>query len=177
MRTAARNAPARMRPATLLLKSKTPCQDVLRLRRRLNGYCASDGAFRWAGGYGHPGKQFTTTSGGYSLPPSRDYPRDSPQGSPQELKSYITGNYLSIRSFCIHGPFLVMTPIKSENALRAMLILEEFGLPMSIVPETGYELYLPLFHPSTSWNGLAKQFSLHISDLQNKNLKKEPPPP
>jgi len=38
-----------------------------------------------------------------------------------------------------------MTPIKSKNALRAMLILEEFGLPMSIVPETGYELYLPLF--------------------------------
>ncbi len=70
-----------------------------------------------------------------------------------------------------------MTPIKSKNALRAMLILEEFGLPMSIVPETGYELYLPLFHPSTSWNGLAKEFGFYISDLQNKNLKKEPPPP
>jgi len=70
-----------------------------------------------------------------------------------------------------------MTPIKSKNALRAMLIPEEFGLPLSIVPEVGYELYLPRFHPSFSWNGLAKEFGFYISDLQNKNLKKEPPPP
>ncbi len=40
-----------------------------------------------------------------------------------------------------------MTPIKSKNALRAMLILEEFGLPLSIIPEVDYELYLPRFHP------------------------------
>ena len=124
-----------------------------------------------------PGKQLNTTSGGLFAPPIQGLPTRQPAVSPQELKSYITGNHLSICSYCIHGPFLVMTPIKSKNALRAMLIPEEFGLPLSIVPEVGYELYLPLFHPSTSWNELAKQFSLHISDLQNKNLKKEPYPP
>jgi len=70
-----------------------------------------------------------------------------------------------------------MTPIKSKNALRAMRIPEEFGLPLSIVPDVSYDLYLPRFHPSPSWNGLAKQFCLYISDLQNKNLKKEPHPP
>ena len=58
-----------------------------------------------------------------------------------------------------------------------MRIPEEFGLPLSIVPEVGYELYLPRFYPSFSWNGLAKQFGFYISDLQNKNLKKEPHPP
>ncbi len=70
-----------------------------------------------------------------------------------------------------------MTPIKSKNALRAMLIPEEFGLPLSIVPNVGYDLYLPWIHPNTSWKGLAKEFGFYISDLQNKNLKKEPHPP
>ncbi len=152
-------------------------QAVLRPRRRLNAWCAVDCAEGGPGALVTPVNNLLLPRGAYPVPPPRDDPHDSPQGSPQELKSYITGNHLSICSYCIHGPFLVMTPIKSKNALRAMLILEEFGLPMSIVPETGYELYLPLFHPSTSWNGLARQFSLHISDLQNKNLKKEPYPP
>lgn len=187
MRTPARNAPACMRPATLLLKSKTPSQAVLRLRGRLNLYVAFDIARSGLGDYTHLGKQLTTTSGGYPLA-IQGLPTRQPAGSFEELESYITGNHLSICTFCIHAQFcsvnndagqslLGSRSPRKQNALRTMPIPEDFGLPLSIVPEVGYELYLPRFHPSFSWNGLAKQFGFYISDLQNRNLKKEPHPP
>ncbi len=54
--------------------------------------------------------------GGYPVPPSRVHPRDNFEGSPQELKSYIAGNHLSICSLCI-------TKLLTENNDIGSLLL------------------------------------------------------
>jgi len=61
-------------------KLSIPPQAMLRLRGRLNVWCAFDCAFRWAGGYVHPGSNLPLPRGVYPLPPSSDHPRDNAKG-------------------------------------------------------------------------------------------------